>query len=125
MEIIRDRETITRTIYYRGFCYIDEPDAGFSFPCDEHGNIGELNPVAAENLRKCLAGEYEVNDKGIQGYTNRYTEPAAGKCSCGREVTLPNPLDNTCSCGLCYNGSGQEVTPSWLCDAQGNPHDGH
>ncbi len=48
---------------------------------------------------------------------------AIGKCSCGRKLTLYYALDNECSCGKCYNSSGQSVTPSYQCDAQGNPID--
>lgn len=49
--------------------------------------------------------------------------PAVGQCHCGREVLLDDPLDNVCNnCGRCYNMSGQEVTPSWDCDEEGNPY---
>lgn len=48
--------------------------------------------------------------------------PAVARCTCGAEVDLGHPLDNVCdACGRCFNMSGQEVTPSWQCDEQGNP----
>lgn len=50
--------------------------------------------------------------------------PAEALCACGHTVVLSDPLDNICDfCQRCYNMSGQEVTPSWECDAQGNPYD--
>jgi hypothetical protein len=48
--------------------------------------------------------------------------PAEGRCNCGKMVILDDPLDNQCDCGRCYNSGGQEVTPSWECDEQGNPY---
>ena len=47
------------------------------------------------------------------------------ECICGQEIELYDPLDNVCDdCGQCYNAFGQQVTPSWECDDQGNPYDG-
>tara|TARA_R110002020_G_scaffold63232_2_gene169051 strand:+ start:267 stop:590 length:324 start_codon:yes stop_codon:yes gene_type:complete len=98
------------------------PTAGFGFACDEHGNLEPIdNPYGKENREGCLSGKFDVIDKGIEKYVNRYCEPAIGKCSCGEELALHDPLDNQCDCGKCYNSSGQLVTPSWECDEQGNP----
>ena len=48
--------------------------------------------------------------------------PAIARCTCGESIELSDPLDNTCyDCGRTFNSSGQEVTPSWQCDRQGNP----
>lgn len=53
-------------------------------------------------------------------------EPALARCRCGTKLYLDDPLDNVCGgCGACYNMSGQRVTPSHECDAQGNPFDGY
>lgn len=55
---------------------------------------------------------------------NGFIDPAMARCHCGSEICLADALDNTCDdCGRTYNMSGQEVTPSWQCDAQGNPYD--
>jgi hypothetical protein len=54
-------------------------------------------------------------------HADYHKSPAEGQCHCGCIVVLDNPLDNLCECGLCYNMSGQRVTPSWECDDQGNP----
>ena len=113
------REDVT---YSRCFVWKDMPTAGFGFPCDEHGNLEPTdNPYAKENREGCLSGKFDVIDKGIEKYVNRYREPAIGKCECGAELTLNDPLDNHCECGRCYNSSGQSVTPSSECDEQGNP----
>lgn len=37
-----------------------------------------------------------------------YVEPAKAKCTCGRIVSLANPLFNECGCGRWYNMCGQE-----------------
>ena len=38
--------------------------------------------------------------------THRKLEPAVGRCSCGRRVSLAN-FTNTCDCNRDYNMSGQ------------------
>ena len=121
MEIIRHSEMREDVTYSRSFVWKDMPTAGFGFPCDEHGNLEPTdNPFAKENLEGCLSGKFDVIDKGIEKCVNRYREPAIGKCECGVELTLNDPLDNYCECGRCYNSSGQKVTPSSECDEQGN-----
>jgi ribosomal protein L40E len=77
---IEDDVEIT-TMFIRGFGYNPRPrDGGFSFPSDEHGNVNvaSLNPLAAENYRKCVAGEFDVVDIGVQALENRVQ-----LCHCG------------------------------------------
>ena len=124
MEIITQREAKTEKHHNRDFATGE--GSGYSFPCSKEGVIATPeHPEGRENLRKCLAGELDVEDEGVVSWTNHWTESAVGKCSCGREVVLSDPLDNSCDCGLCYNSGGQQVVPSWECDAQGNPDDGY
>jgi hypothetical protein len=33
------------------------------------------------------------------------------RCDCGQEVWLYSVWSNECDCGLCYNGSGQQLAP--------------
>lgn len=55
---------------------------------------------------------------GVVGYefgerVNRYTEPAVGRCHCGREVYLDGDYGHgiDCECGRIFNMSGQELAP--------------
>lgn len=69
------------TTYRRCFGHSEDPrSSGFGFECDEHGNVNvaTLNPASAENYRKCIAGELDVVDMGVQAYENRVK-----LCPCG------------------------------------------
>lgn len=109
MKIIQHRERITETTYARDFRWRDDRNAGFSFPCDAEGNV-ELDGVALENYNKCLSGEHDVVDYGIDVRENTWTQPAIGLCGCGGKVHLAN-FTNTCACGADYNSSGQRLAP--------------
>lgn len=39
-----------------------------------------------------------------------WTQPAIGKCFCGRQVTLAG-FTNACDCGRDYNSAGQMLAP--------------
>ena len=85
--------------------------SGFSFECDEHGNIREPKAEAGrENLRKCLSGEHDVYKPRMEIFTSRYRHPRIGLCDCGAEVSLGN-FTNTCECGADYNMSGHRLAP--------------
>lgn len=58
-----------------------------------------------------------------QRHAHYYKSPAEARCTCGALIELPDALDNECACGRCYNMAGQQVTPSWKCDEQGNPYE--
>ncbi len=99
MEIIKRREykrVVTHTLVFKGWC----------FGCDSKGNVDEsaLGPFELENYHKCI----EKGPGRIERYEQSYSEPAIGKCSCGREVVLAN-FTNTCECGADYNSSGQRL----------------
>jgi len=111
MKIISKRELVECVAYSHSFEWRDKPGAGFSFPCDKDGKLDGLNPCAQENLDKCLSGEYDVVDHGIEQHEWTYREPAVGVCEeCGEEVALAH-FTNTCECGADYNSSGQRLAP--------------
>lgn len=111
MEIIKEAKRVTNKTYALDFEYRNESGSGFSFDCDKHGNLKELNPEAMENYQKCVSGEYDVVFNGVKEYSNTYTEPAEGKCDCGQLVTLYG-FTNTCEgCGADYNSAGQFLAP--------------
>ena len=117
IQIVEPRHT--EYTYGLFFCRKGET-GGFSFPCDIKGNIftDKLEPIALESLRDCQ-DRTQFDPPVVHTYQNRV--PATGRCGCGRLVSLDNPLDNPCDCGACYNMSGQQVTPSWECNEQGEP----
>lgn len=90
-----------------------DPGHGFSFPCDENGNVDEesLNLAARENLRKCRSGEHDVVPEGVEAREWSYRHPRVGRCDCGEEVVL-DQFTNTCyGCDADYNMSGQRLAP--------------
>lgn len=119
--ILNPRRTIEDVSYALCFDRKDEPNCGYSFECDEHGKLADLPPAALANLEFCRTSN-EVTGGNIRRHVHSYRAPAEAQCHCGDIVLLSDPLDNTCSCGRCYNMSGQEVIPSWECDDQGNPY---
>lgn len=112
MDIIRKRERKTGVQYMRSFEWRDHPGAGFSFECDEHGELEPLtNEAARENWEGCVSGEYDVVDQGVERREWSWVEHAVGRCeSCGREVELAH-FTNTCECGADYNSCGQRLGP--------------
>lgn len=101
-------EEFTYCIFYE---WVEFPDSGFSFPCNQDGeiNFNDMEEAALVNYEKCESGEYEVIYRGLQRYVNRYREPTIGECySCKREVELSSNT-NKCECGRLYNSAGQEL----------------
>lgn len=112
---IRHSERVEVVEYCREFTWADDPGAGFSFECDQAGNVAErhLQPAGLSNYQKCISGELDVVDRGVRTYRHSYTEPGAIKCdTCGREVVLYDPVTSACDhCGQLYNGGGQRLAP--------------
>jgi hypothetical protein len=115
---IRPVKRITEYSYSRVFDHVGQAGSGFGFPCDEQGNLLDdkerpLNASARANYAACLTGSvngYPVADRGIERYTNRYTEPAIIECvDCRRAVTLTHDAVR-CACGRYYNLSGQALS---------------
>ena len=95
--------------------FTDGHGNGYSFPCDAAGNVFPLEyQCARDNLQYCLdhPEEFEVW-KEVQREVRKYTEPAHGTCSCGREVYLWDQYYGACECecGKWYNLFGQELLP--------------
>lgn len=112
-ELIKERELVTKVEYWKEYSWKDNPSAGFSFPCDEKGNI-EVTPYNCENIKiaeiKTKSGELifmGVNTRECSFYT-----PAIYKCHCGRKVEVEG--DTKCKCGQWYNAFGQELVDNWF-----------
>lgn len=88
---------------------------GFSFPCDENGNLCEdLTDAAKNNYEWALSHPEKFTDDGIVKTVRRYTVPAINKCKCGYEFDLYSQYMGACECPACgqwYNLSGQELLP--------------
>lgn len=98
--------------YSHGFTWRDGR-GGYSFDCDESGNVEHKNDAAKDNYLKCLDGTYDVVNEGIERYVSSYRHRAIIKCrGCKNgEVSLAN-FTNTCGdCGADYNMSGQRLSP--------------
>lgn len=100
------------TEYRHYFEYTDSPGAGFSFPCDENGNLEDLSKEAQANYEECLRGKIngsKIVDRGIDSFTNEYRRPPMGLCGCGNKIELGH-FTNQCVCGNLYNSSGQRLS---------------
>ncbi|HQN17582.1 MAG TPA: hypothetical protein PKV86_00520 [Syntrophobacteraceae bacterium] len=126
MEIVRQAEVKEELEYTRVYEWAGENGAGFSFPCDENGEVDleSLQPAARKNYLACEDGTFDVIDRGILKTRRRWNEPAIGKCVCGRNVSLGG-FTNHCDCGRLYNWNGSELTdPStWGEDTGEHPED--
>jgi hypothetical protein len=112
VEIITPRRTVPHVERRREFEWKDCPGAGFSFDLDNNDEI-IVTDGNRENVARCLKdGGATLYDNGINVIEWEHVEPAVGRCSCGREVTLDtSPAGNDCGCGRIYNSSGQELAP--------------
>lgn len=108
-------KVVEQVSYNRDFLY--DRNSGFSFPCDEKGNIleNEMCEDAWANYRYATAHPelFEVFNK-LSEQKTRYTEPPKGTCGCGMTVVFVNQYQGACECPRCgkwYNIFGQEVLP--------------
>ena len=111
IEIIKESERKSQVSYSLEFRNRKRRDCGHSFPCDENGtvDITTFAHVAIINYIRCSLGQ-EIK-LGIRKNIIRWTEPALGKCYCGKEVNL-GEFTNECEyCGRLYNWCGHELAP--------------
>jgi len=111
----------------RNFHYVDEPGAGFSFPCDPQGNLlPGLSQAALTNYDTCLrlAEAARMVDEGVVDEVQSRYEPPVIQClRCQSEVTLADAWLSTCSrCGADYNGSGQLLASRHLWGEETGEH---
>jgi hypothetical protein len=112
IKIIKERQQVTATDYYLEFFYKDDQNAGFCFPANKDGTpaFDKMCPEAITNYKSCLTDD-RLTEEEFTTNTHTYTEPAVGKCSCGREVVLDSDYMGAvrCDCGRWYNLFGQEL----------------
>ena len=112
--IIRERHKEEQVEYNRQFTYVGEYFGnGFSFPCDENGNLfDDLSDSAKENFKWCLSHPEKVTDDGVVKRRYYATIPALNRCRCGFEFDLMDEYMGACECPACgqwYNLFGQEL----------------
>lgn len=118
LKIIRERSTHTEVKHYIEFT--DADGCGYSFPCDQNGNVrfdehdAEIARVQRENYAEAMADKERFTCQYAQFVTRRYTvtDNAIGKCVCGEEVELYDRYQGACSCPKCgqwYNMFGQSL----------------
>ena len=102
----------TRTWYE--LLFDDGEGGGFGFPCDADGNVEELNPAAAENLKWCQAHRDRFVHIGVEEFHQEWKDPDQGTCSCGETFDLIDEYYGACQCPKChrwYNLFGQSLRP--------------
>ena len=109
--IPRERKTIVRF----ELAFDDGRNNGYGFPCDEYGNLENLQDAAKKNLEWCKAHpEKFVRFDEVVAIRQTYTEPARGTCVCGATVILEDQYYGACKCQNCdrwYNLFGQSLLP--------------
>ena len=112
MKIIKEREPELIREYTIEFRYLDDPDAGFSFPATPSGepDFKKMTPEAKANYERCLT-DTRLENRGFEVREWTYVNPAVGLCSCGREVILDSDFAGAvrCECGRWYNVYGQRL----------------
>jgi hypothetical protein len=107
-KIIKERTRKTIMSFRHEFKYIDEKNSGFSFPCDEKGNIS-FNEASLKNYNWCINNPDKVIDCGIMKRADTITEPAIILCDCGEHVYLTGNTNTCDNCGADYNFFGQRL----------------
>lgn len=97
--------------------FTDEYGNGFSFPCDEHGNLERVRAEALPNVEYCRTHRDQFVRFGvITKYTDSWREPDMATCECGHTFPLQNVYLGACPCPNCgkwYNLFGQELLPPY------------
>ena len=112
LHILKERTPTTGKDYTIDFSYIDDPDAGFSFPATPFGepDFASMTPEDRANYEACLKDDrLTASEFNVSEWT--YIEPAVGICSCGEEVILDCDYAGAvrCECGRWYNLFGQSL----------------
>ncbi len=113
MRILKPRQHHQHREHRLGFERIGAGGSGYSFRCDEVGQVDEasLSPAARDNYRACVSGRAGVVCTGIEVTEHSWWEPAVGACDiCECDVVLGR-FTNTCECSADYNASGQLLAP--------------
>jgi hypothetical protein len=108
--VIKNSERIECVRFFHSYSFKDNKNSGFSFPCDEMGNLLPLQSAGLENWNRCQ-NSADIIDEGIVKEEWSYFQPAIGKCDCGKLITLDGDSmgECECDCGRVYNNFGQRL----------------
>ena len=112
MKIISRRERIEEVSYCLYFASKGTRGAGWGPSCDKDGNVlGDS--YATKEQREAAVAEARLDPDFeapyVRAQTHGYMQCAIGRCTCGAEVQLEDPLFNECDrCHRYWNMSGQE-----------------
>ena len=81
------------TEYTRDFDWEGLLNCGYSFPCDEQGNVKDLQPEALENYNKCVSGIMtfegrKLIDRGVRECVRSFRIAPTIECDCGEQFEL-------------------------------------
>ncbi len=110
-EIIKEAWVETIVTHDLFFAYKNDPNGGFTFPCDKDGivDLASMAPKGIENFDKCISGEHDVQPGEVRKHVGQIRHPKLLKCHCGTEVELGR-FTNTCEkCETDYNSFGQRL----------------
>lgn len=112
--IIRPR-THEKIIERRLSIYVkDSPGSGFSFPCDENGNIKfdpKYEKAQRDSYNYAIASD-KFDPPFIEKRITLSLVPALALCECGNEILLEDQYCGACSCPHCgqwYNMFGNSL----------------
>ena len=116
-KIIKEAHIETFVRYTREFEWEGHKNCGYSFPCDEQGNIEELCPEGLQNYKNCMTGNmttdgYKLIDLGVRKEVRKFHVNPSIECDCGEQFILFNEYMGACSCPNCeqwYNLFGQQL----------------
>lgn len=110
--IVRNRRVEVKEYFSLVYTWVENPEAGFDFPCDSRGELllNEMTQDELDDYDKCEFGEYrfKVDFQGMDRKEETIIHVAKGKCYCGEEVELNNSV-SWCKCGRRYNAIGEEI----------------
>ena len=112
IKIVEHSRMVEEYYYSIHYEWVEFPGSGFSFPCNDQGeiNFNEMTPEGLANYEKCESDEYAVIYHGLQREVNRYREPMVGECYCGTTLVLHTNTNRCPKCGTHYNSTGYELS---------------
>lgn len=112
-KVVEERHVEYSYEFRREYRWKEDPQAGFSFPCDKDGHVhGFAHREAHENY--ALAEQAVADGRmtvAVEMSERKRAHPAIAECvKCGRRVHLLE-FTNTCVCGRDYGMSGELLAP--------------
>lgn len=112
IKIIEQGKRVSVVEFHLWWFWKDDPNAGFSFPCDADGKIfkKELAPAGLDSLRECIEDRgAKMTGPVVRSSSRSYWQAATAKCDCGLTIHLHG--NTRCDCGRWFNACGQELNP--------------